>query len=32
VSIGVALGLVVLLLEGTVPLVVAARVFRRRDW
>lgn len=29
---GVALGAVVLLVEGTVPLVVAARVFRRRDW
>jgi Cu-processing system permease protein len=29
---GVALGLGVLLIEGVVPLVVAARVFRRRDW
>jgi len=29
---GVALGVVVLLVEGIVPLVVAARVFRRRDW
>jgi Cu-processing system permease protein len=29
---GVALGLAVLLVEGIVPLVVAARVFRRRDW
>jgi Cu-processing system permease protein len=29
---GVALGLAVLLIEGIVPLVVAARVFRRRDW
>jgi Cu-processing system permease protein len=29
---GVALGLAVLLVEGAVPLVVAARVFRRRDW
>lgn len=29
---GVALGLAVLLVEGVVPLVVAARVFRRRDW
>ena len=29
---GVALGLAVLLVEGIVPLLVAARVFRRRDW
>jgi Cu-processing system permease protein len=29
---GVALGLAVLLVEGVVPLVVAQRVFRRRDW
>ncbi len=29
---GVALGLAVLLIEGAVPLLVAARVFRRRDW
>jgi len=29
---GIALGLAVLLIEGVVPLVVAARVFRRRDW
>jgi Cu-processing system permease protein len=29
---GVALGLAVLLVEGAVPLIVAARVFRRRDW
>ena len=29
---GVALGLAVLLIEGIVPLLVAARVFRRRDW
>jgi Cu-processing system permease protein len=29
---GVALGLAVLLVEGVVPLLVAARVFRRRDW
>ena len=29
---GVALGLSVLLIEGVVPLLVAARVFRRRDW
>lgn len=29
---GVALGLAALLIEGLVPLVVAARVFRRRDW
>jgi Cu-processing system permease protein len=29
---GVALGLAVLLVEGVVPLMVAARVFRRRDW
>lgn len=29
---GVALGIAVLLVEGVVPLVVAARVFRRRDW
>ena len=29
---GVALGVAVLLVEGVVPLVVAARVFRRRDW
>ena len=31
-STGIALGLLVLVVEGTVPLVVAARVFRRRDW
>ena len=30
-SAGVALGLAVLLVEGAVPLLVAARVFRRRD-
>ena len=29
---GVVLGLAVLLIEGAVPLLVAARVFRRRDW
>jgi Cu-processing system permease protein len=29
---GIALGLAVLALETTVPLVVAARVFSRRDW
>ncbi len=29
---GIALGLAVLMIEGVVPLVVAARVFRRRDW
>jgi len=29
---GIALGLAVLLVEGVVPLMVAARVFRRRDW
>jgi len=29
---GVALGLAVLLVEGAVPLLIAARVFRRRDW
>ena len=29
---GVALGLAVLLVEGVVPLLIAARVFRRRDW
>jgi Cu-processing system permease protein len=29
---GVALGLAVLLVEGIVPLLIAARVFRRRDW
>ncbi len=29
---GVALGLAVLLVEGAVPLAIAARVFRRRDW
>lgn len=29
---GIALGLAVLLAEGVLPLVVAARVFRRRDW
>lgn len=29
---GVTLGLAVLLVEGVVPLLVAARVFRRRDW
>ena len=29
---GVALGLAVLAIESVVPLVVAARVFRRRDW
>lgn len=29
---GVALGLAVLLVEGIVPLAIAARVFRRRDW
>jgi Cu-processing system permease protein len=31
-SAGIALGVAVLLIEGTVPLIVAARVFRRRDW
>lgn len=31
-SAGVALGLAVLLVEGAVPLLIAARVFRRRDW
>jgi Cu-processing system permease protein len=29
---GIALGVIVLVIEGTVPLIVAARVFRRRDW
>ena len=29
---GIALGLVVLLVEGVVPLLIAARVFRKRDW
>lgn len=29
---GVALGSAVLLVEGVVPMLVAARVFRRRDW
>jgi Cu-processing system permease protein len=29
---GIALGLSVLLIEGIVPLLIAARVFRRRDW
>jgi Cu-processing system permease protein len=29
---GVALGLAVLVLETVLPLVIAARVFRRRDW
>ena len=29
---GIALGITVLLLETAVPLAVAARVFRRRDW
>jgi uncharacterized protein YjeT (DUF2065 family) len=29
---GIALGLFVLVVEGMVPLVIAARVFRRRDW
>ena len=29
---GIALGLAVLLIEGAVPLLVAIRVFRRRDW
>jgi Cu-processing system permease protein len=29
---GVTLGLVVLLVEGVVPMLIAARVFRRRDW
>jgi Cu-processing system permease protein len=29
---GIALGLFVLVVEGTVPLVIAAHVFRRRDW
>ena len=29
---GIALGLLVLVVEGTVPLIIAARVFRRRDW
>jgi Cu-processing system permease protein len=29
---GIALGLAVLLVEGVVPLVIALRVFRRRDW
>jgi Cu-processing system permease protein len=29
---GIALGLVVLVIEGAVPLVIAAHVFRRRDW
>ncbi len=31
-SWGIALGLVVLLVETAVPLWIAARVFRRRDW
>jgi hypothetical protein len=29
---GIALGLAVLMVEGTVPALVAARVFKRRDW
>ena len=29
---GIALGLTVLLIEGVVPLLIAARVFRKRDW
>lgn len=29
---GIALGLTVLILETTVPLFLAARIFRRRDW
>ena len=29
---GIALGLSVLLIEGVVPLLIAARVFRKRDW
>ena len=29
---GIALGLTVLVIEGVVPLLVAARAFRRRDW
>ena len=29
---GITLGVLVLAIEGIVPLVVAARVFRRRDW
>jgi Cu-processing system permease protein len=31
-STGIALGLLVLVIEGAVPLLIAARVFRRRDW
>jgi Cu-processing system permease protein len=31
-STGIALGLSVLVIEGIVPLLIAARVFRRRDW
>lgn len=29
---GIALGLAVLAIEGTVPALIAARVFRKRDW
>jgi Cu-processing system permease protein len=29
---GIALGAAVLLVEGLVPLLIAVRVFRRRDW
>ena len=29
---GIALGLTVLVIEGAVPMIVAAHVFRRRDW
>ncbi|HKQ59526.1 MAG TPA: ABC transporter permease subunit [Candidatus Eisenbacteria bacterium] len=29
---GIALGLAVLVIEGVVPLMIAARAFRRRDW
>jgi len=29
---GIALGLTVLVIEGVVPILVAARAFRRRDW
>ena len=31
-STGITLGLLVLVIEGAVPLLIAARVFRRRDW
>jgi hypothetical protein len=29
---GIALAVAVLMVEGAVPMLVAARVFRRRDW